>query len=113
MPTDPDIARAPDAAPRVAAVILAAGAATRMGQAKQLLDVGGQPMLRRCAAATTGARLAPVVAVVPAALPAIAAALADLPLTVTANAAPERGMLSSIKLGLAALPPPTSPHDGC
>ena len=35
--------------PTIAAIILAAGAAARMGQPKQLLDWGGQPLVRRAA----------------------------------------------------------------
>lgn len=50
---------------RVAAVILAAGASTRMlGRNKLLLDVDGTPMVRRAALVATAAGASPVVVVV-------------------------------------------------
>ena len=53
-----------ETAPQVAAVVLAAGGSTRMGQPKQLLPVGGEPMVRRVTAAACTAALAQVVVVV-------------------------------------------------
>lgn len=50
--------------PRVAAVILAAGASSRMGRNKMLLDVEGAPMVRRAAIVARDAGLSPIVVVV-------------------------------------------------
>jgi molybdenum cofactor cytidylyltransferase len=49
---------------RVAAIILAAGASSRMGRNKMLLDVDGMPMVRHAAAIATDAGCSPVVIVV-------------------------------------------------
>lgn len=49
---------------RVAAVILAAGASSRMGRNKMLLDVDGVPMVRRAALVAIEAGASPVVVVV-------------------------------------------------
>ena len=49
---------------RVAAVILAAGASSRMGRNKMLLDVDGVPMVRRAALVAAAAGCSPIVIVV-------------------------------------------------
>jgi molybdenum cofactor cytidylyltransferase len=49
---------------RVAAIVLAAGASTRMGRNKLLLDIDGTPMVRRAAQVALDAGLSPVVVVV-------------------------------------------------
>jgi molybdenum cofactor cytidylyltransferase len=49
--------------PRVVGVVLAAGAATRMGGAKVLLPVGGRPMVERVVDAALASRLADVLVV--------------------------------------------------
>jgi molybdenum cofactor cytidylyltransferase len=49
---------------RVAAIVLAAGASSRMGRNKMLLEVDGVPMVRRAVMAATEAGCAPVVVVV-------------------------------------------------
>ena len=48
---------------RFGAVILAAGASTRLGQPKQLLEIDGQPMVARALAAALEALAGPVVVV--------------------------------------------------
>lgn len=91
--------------PPVAAVILAAGGSTRMGELKQLLPIGGQPMVRRTAAAVCAAGLAQVVVVVGAQAEAVEAALDGLPLDLVRNPAWAEGMSTSLRAGLAALRP--------
>ncbi|CAA7625197.1 NTP transferase domain-containing protein [Magnetospirillum sp. SS-4] len=85
---------------RVAGIVLAAGSARRMGRDKRLEKVGGVPMVLLAVEAALGAGLDPVVVVTGpeplALLPATVAAVA--------NPAPERGMASSLALGVAALP---------
>ncbi len=63
----------------IAAIILAAGASTRMGEPKQLLPVGGQPMVRRVTEAVCAAGLAQVVVVIGAHAEAVGQAVAGLP----------------------------------
>jgi molybdenum cofactor cytidylyltransferase len=89
-----------------AAVVLAAGAGTRMGgQAKALLHVGDTTFVERIVA-TARARGVPAIVVVAAGVRAeIAARLAADPAAlVIENPHPERGQLSSLKLGLARVP---------
>jgi molybdenum cofactor cytidylyltransferase len=89
----------------VAAVVLAAGGSKRMGQAKQLLPVDGQPMVRRVVQAVCQAGLAQVVVVVGAEGERVARALADLDLEIVHNHAWEQGMSTSLRAGLNALRP--------
>jgi molybdenum cofactor cytidylyltransferase len=89
--------------PLVAAIVLAAGGSTRMGQPKQLLPVDGQPMLRRVTAAACATELAQIVVVVGAHADAVRQALAGLPVDVVVNEAWAEGMSTSIKAGLSAL----------
>jgi len=91
--------------PAVAAIILAAGGSRRMGQPKQLLPMGGQPMVRRVAEMTCSAGLAQVIVVVGAQAEAIGKALADLPLELVINEAWAEGMSASLRAGLTALRP--------
>lgn len=93
------------AAPRVAALVLAAGASERMGRPKQLLDWGGQPLVRVAAMAALSAGLYPVLAVVGSAGAEVAAALAGLPLQIVANPNYATGQSSSLRMGITALPP--------
>jgi len=89
----------------LAAVILAAGRAARMGQLKQLLPVDGRPMVRRVAEAVCAAGVDQVVVVVGAQAEAVAAALAGLPLEIVVNDAWAEGMSTSLRAGLRALRP--------
>ncbi len=87
----------------VAAVILAAGGSTRMGQLKQLLPVGGRPMVRRVTEAVCGAELAQVVVVVGAHADAVSQALAGLTVELVENEAWVEGMSTSVRAGLRAV----------
>ena len=89
----------------VAAIILAAGASSRMGRPKQLLDWGGQPLIRIVAEQALAARLDPVLVVVGNAGDAVAAALAGLRLRTIANPAYAEGQSTSLRAGIAALGP--------
>jgi len=89
----------------IAAIILAAGASTRMGEPKQLLPVGGQPMVRRVAEAVCAARLAQVVVVVGAHAEAVGQAVAGLPVEMVLNDRWPEGMTASLHAGLCALRP--------
>lgn len=96
----------PQRAPRVAAVVLAAGQSSRMGSNKLLADVKGQPMIRRTVAAMRQA--ADVTVVVTGRDAAeMGAALDGLPVTLVHNAQFAEGMSTSLRAGIKALPPDT------
>lgn len=88
---------------QVAAIVLAAGGSTRMGQFKQLLPIGGQFLVRRVTEAVCAVDLAQVVVVVGAQAEAVTKALAGLPVDIVVNEAWAAGMSTSIKAGLRAL----------
>jgi molybdenum cofactor cytidylyltransferase len=92
----------PGGPPRLAAIILAAGASSRMGRAKALLELEGRSLVARAAdaAAASGAR--PIVVVLGADADRIRAHLAGLPVHVAQNPHWASGMASSIRTGLAA-----------
>jgi molybdenum cofactor cytidylyltransferase len=90
--------------PRVAAVVLAAGAARRMRGTDKLMEpVDGRPVLRAVAEAAKSSRADEVVVVLPPGAAARRAALEGL--GVVAVEAPdwEEGMAASIRAGLAAV----------
>jgi molybdenum cofactor cytidylyltransferase len=87
---------------KTAAVILAAGSSTRMGQAKQLLPIDGEPLLLKVIRAASEAKLSPVVVV----LGSNAESLKEfLPHGVVSceNSTWQKGMGSSIKKGIAKI----------
>ena len=90
---------------QVAAIVLAAGGSERMGQPKQLLPIGGQPMVRLVTEAVAATGLAQVVVVTGADAEAVEAALAGLPADIVANESWAEGMSSSMRAGLRALRP--------
>jgi len=88
---------------RIAGVILAAGASSRYGSVKQLLEWEGEPLVRRAAKTTLAAGLSPVVVVTGSAAVQVEEALQGLPIEVVFNPAWESGQASSVKVGLQAL----------
>jgi molybdenum cofactor cytidylyltransferase len=88
----------------VGAVLLAAGAGSRMGnRPKSLLELGGVPLIRRQLIALSGAGVDEVVVVLGHHAEAIEAAVRDFPVTLARNPAPDDGQASSVRIGLAAL----------
>jgi len=86
---------------RVAALLLAGGLSRRFGPGDKLLsDFAGAPLARhaRDALADFGTRIA----VVRAGAPSLASLLSDGGFALVENAAPESGMASSLRLGVAA-----------
>lgn len=88
----------------VGAVLLAAGAGSRMGlRPKSLLELGGVPLIRRQLIALSGAGVDEVVVVLGHYADRIEEAVRDFPVTVVRNAAPDDGQNSSLRMGLEAL----------
>lgn len=89
----------------VAAVILAAGAATRFGSPKQLQDWQGQPLLRHSIWQALAAPVSQIVVVLGAHYPRTAPLVHGLPVQIAYNRHWSAGMSSSVQLGLRALRP--------
>jgi molybdenum cofactor cytidylyltransferase len=94
----------------IAAILLAAGAASRFKAAggaeatKLVAPLAGAPLVRHAAAAALASKAAPVIVVTGHAREAVEAALAGLPLQFAYNPDSARGLASSLKIGLAAAP---------
>jgi molybdenum cofactor cytidylyltransferase len=83
----------------IAAVVLAAGSASRFGAQKLLLPYRGAPLLRRTVESIAAAQVQPIVVVT-----SLADALAGLPVRVVENPEAAQGMSTSLRAGLLALP---------
>lgn len=92
---------------RIGAVLLAAGAASRLGgRPKCLLALDGVPLVRRQLAALRDAGADELVLVLGHHADPIEAGVRDLPVRRVHNARPDDGQVSSQRLGLAALGKP-------
>ncbi len=87
------------------ALVLAAGASTRLGFPKQAVRVEGEPLLRRTARMALAAGFDPVTVVLGAARTSLAPLLDGLPLRILDNPHWAEGMASSLRVGVANLPP--------
>jgi molybdenum cofactor cytidylyltransferase len=91
---------------RVAALVLAAGRSTRMGGPNKLLaEIGGKPLVRFVAEQALASRAAPVIVVTGHERAKVEAALAGLRVRFVHNPDYAGGLSTSLKAGLAALPP--------
>ena len=86
----------------IAAIVLAAGLARRMGRQKLLLDLDGKPLVRWSVEALLP-HVDDVVVVTGHEASAVRGALADLPVRFAHNETPDRGQGSSIAVGASAL----------
>ena len=89
----------------IAAVVLAAGSASRFGAQKLLADLGGEPVVLWSVRQILSAGLSPVVVVLGREAAAVRAALAGLPVVAVDNPDYRSGLSSSIRAGVEALPP--------
>ena len=89
---------------RVAGVVLAAGLSSRMGLNKMLLELGGRTLVRRTVTTAFSAGLDPVLVVLGHESDRVRAELSGLPYTAVLNSDYARGMNTSLRAGIAALP---------
>ncbi len=102
-PTSQPVAKVPPG-PRIAALLLAAGKSSRMGENKMLAEVDGRPMVARTAQRLLASRARPIVAVVGNRAGEVDAALGKLPVERVTNPDFAEGLSTSLKRGLTALP---------
>lgn len=89
---------------RVAAIVLAAGASTRLGHPKQLVRLGGEHLLERAVRIAGEAGCEPVIVVLGSQAEVIASQCDLSSALVVQNAQWQEGMASSIRIGMGALP---------
>lgn len=90
----------------VGAVLLAAGAGSRLGgRPKALLELGGVPLVLRQLIALSGAGVDEVVVVLGHHAEAVESAVRQFPITLAHNPSPDDGQASSVRIGLGALSP--------
>ena len=90
------------AAPRISAVVLAAGLGRRMGGTKMLADFGGKPMVVATAENMLASGVDEVIVVTGYESEKVVAALAHLKVRVNYNPDYETGMASSLRVGVEA-----------
>ena len=92
-------------APRVTALVLAAGRSSRMGPTNKLLaEVNGAPLVARAVDAALASQAANVIVVTGHQGESVARVLSDRPVTFVHNPAFAEGLSSSLRAGLAAVP---------
>ena len=88
----------------IAAIVLAAGASHRMGTNKMLLELDGEPLVRRACRRALAAGLAPVIVVLGHEVERVQNALSGLSCRVTVNKEYARPMSGSLHAGIECLP---------
>ncbi|MGI8554933.1 MAG: nucleotidyltransferase family protein [Pyrinomonadaceae bacterium] len=88
---------------RIGIIILAAGASTRLGKPKQLLDFQGKSLIRRAAENALAAECEITAVVLGANFHEIKKKIEDLPVEILVNKNQQSGMGSSVKAGLEKL----------
>ncbi len=89
----------------IAGILLAAGSATRMGRNKLLLDLEGEPLVRRAARRALEAGLDPLLVVLGHEAEEVREALAGLACRFVVNLDWRDGQSTSVSVGAAAVPP--------
>jgi molybdenum cofactor cytidylyltransferase len=87
---------------RIAAIVLAAGRASRMGSNKLVAELDGEPIVRRTVRAVLGSHARPVVVVTGHEADAVRSALAGFDVRFVHNPDFADGMSTSLRVGLAA-----------
>ena len=91
---------------KVSAIVLAAGASTRYGQCKQLVEINGSSLVRLSVDKLSA--LFPIhmiTVVIGADSEAVAQAVSDMPVNIVANEHWQQGLASSLKAGLNSVEP--------
>lgn len=96
---------APERTGSIAGIVLAAGSSARMGTNKLLLKLGGESVLRRAVLQTLEAGLDPALVVLGHDAERARAELAGLSCRPVLNLEYARGLSSSLRAGIAAVPP--------
>ena len=95
---------APPRAPRLAAIVLAAGESRRMGEANKLLALlRGKPLILHTVEAAKAAGLAPLVVVTGHEAHRVQSLLDDTAVTLVHNSSYAEGLATSLRAGIAAL----------
>ncbi len=92
----------------ISAVVLAAGASTRMGTPKLLLTLGGEPLIRRSVKAVCDAGFDEVLVVLGSEAVKVGQALEGLPIRLAVNPDYASGMGSSFRTAVQHLPDSTA-----
>jgi molybdenum cofactor cytidylyltransferase len=95
----------PEGPALVAGVVLAAGSSTRMGRNKLLLDLDGEPLVRRAVRAALEAGLGHVLAVLGHEAERVGEALAGLSCHTVVNPEHAGGVRLSLQAGIREVPP--------
>ncbi len=90
----------------IAGVVLAAGNSTRMGRNKLLLELNGEPVIRRAVGRAIDAGLSPVIVVLGFEADRVREALSGLTHHEVTNPEFEAGINGSVRLGIGAVPQP-------
>jgi len=93
--------------PRVAAVVLAAGSSTRMGQNKLVLEIDGESLVRRAVRAALGGGVDEVVVVLGHEARRVEDEVSDLACATVVNPDHARGVGTSLRLGIRQARPET------
>jgi len=97
----------PQHAPRITAIVLAAGKSSRMGSNKLLADLKGKPLLRHSVESLKASSVHNIIVVTGNEPERVQSALAPLDVTLVHNMNFAEGLSTSLKRGLAAVPAET------
>lgn len=84
-------------------MLLAAGLSRRMGTPKQLLEIGGKPLVWHCLDTLTASGVTDIVVVLGGFRHKIGPVICDLPIKIVVNPAAECEMAESVRVGLGAV----------
>ncbi len=95
----------------IAGIVLAAGRSSRLGRPKQLLPLGGEPLLRHTLRPILASSLDEVLVVIGHEAEAVRAVIADLPIRIVLNPDYALGQSTSVFAGISALTPKYGSRD--